>query len=358
MHLFVFLYLYLITLRRWYRVEDTADERFLVAMEDGSRLGLSRYRPRGRALDLEPVLLVHGLGANRVNFDLNEEFSLARDLAEQGMDCWLVDLRGCGASAAPEARWQWTFDDHAFVDIPAALDFIRSVTGHKRVHWVGHSMGGMLLYAYLLRGMPERIASGITLGSPTCFSPRTDSMRHLVRLETLVRLLPRFPNALLMQLVTPLVGTVDLAGSVRRQMNPGNVDWPVIKAALYNSASHISPGVLGQFLAWMRSGDFTTADGSYSYYQHLGHIETPLFVISGGGDALVPVCDSKAAYERISSSHKRYLELSAVGGFADDYGHIDMMFGRHARREVFPEVARWLRGFADQGQSATPGMRT
>lgn len=348
MHLLAILYLYVVALRRLYHVEDQADERFFVTTTDGARLALYRYRPQGRTLPLEPVLLVHGLGANRLNFDLNEEFSLARDLAAQGMDCWLVDLRGCGASSVPETRWLWNFDDHALVDIPAALDFIRSLTGYERVHWVGHSMGGMLLYAYLLRGSPQRIASGITMGSPVCFSPRTDSMRHAVHFQNLIRLLPRVPNAFFLQLVTPLLGVVDLGGTVRRQMNPRNVDWGVMRGALYNTASHISPGVLGQFLSWMRSGDFTSADGAYSYQANLEQIETPLFVISGRGDRLVPACDSRSGFERVSSTTKRYLELCAEDGFADDYGHIDLVFGRHARVEVFPEIAAWLHTFSDK----------
>src|SRR5438876_406455 len=67
----------------------------------GWRIALVRYRPTpGPEATLppapEPLLLVHGIAANRYNFDLTDESSLARFLAASGYDVWLVELRGRG----------------------------------------------------------------------------------------------------------------------------------------------------------------------------------------------------------------------------------------------------------------------
>lgn len=341
----VLLFLYIWLLRRIAGPVPEADERHDATTRDGIRLALFRYRPLIEApTKRDPVLLVHGLGANRLNFDVHHEVSLVRYLANQGFDCWLVDLRGCGESETPPGPWTWTFDDHALFDIPAAIDVIARVTGRSRIHWVGHSMGGMLLYTYLLRGDATRVASGVTLGAPVCFSAPASHLGRLLVFERIVKVLPVLPVAYLLRLTAPLLGYVHLP-AVHRQMNVRNVDWKLIRTAVYNAVSHLAPGVVLQFFDWIRSGDFRSADRRYSYRDNLPAIKTPLFVIAGRGDRLVPVCDARAAYDVVSSAKKSYLELGAEQGFQDDYGHIDLIFGKRAHDEVYPHIAAWLATF-------------
>jgi polyhydroxyalkanoate synthase len=338
--LFLALYWYVLYLQRTYAHVDRADERHTVTTQDGFRLAVFRYRPVGVPRREPPVFLVHGLGANRLNFDAGEECSLARYLAEHGFDCWLVDLRGCGESVAPGRRWGWSFDDHVEHDIPAAVAHVLSVTGHAKLNWVGHSMGGMLLYAYLLRHGQSKVHRGVTLGAPVQFSPRDDGFYRIVHWERFLRLLPQVPVGNVGRLVTPLLGVVNPA-FVKRQLNVSNVDWPVLRRAFYNTSSHLAPGVLLQFVQWIKHNDFHARDG-FSYSRNLSQITTPLLVIAGRGDRLVPKHDVREAFERVSSTEKQYLELCCEQGFVSDYGHIDLIFGRQARHEVFPKIVRWL----------------
>lgn len=340
MPLLLLMYFYLHFLRRTFAQVDRADERHAVTTTDGFSLALFRYRPAAPAKDAEPVLLVHGLGANRFNFDAAADCSLAGYLAAQGFDVWLVDLRGSGASTAGTWRWAWTFDDHVDHDIPPVLAYICQVTGRRRVHWIGHSMGGMILYAHLLRTGGERIASGVTLGSPVRFTQRPGGLHRLAALEPLVKLLPMVPAAAFGRLAAPLVGVVGPA-LLGHQMNVANVDWAVIRKAYYNVASHLAPGVVAQFFAWMRTGDFAAADG-FSYRDNLARITTPLFVVTGRGDRIAPPEDVREAFTAISSERKAYLELAGDAGFACDYGHLDLVFGRQAPAEVYPRISAWL----------------
>ena len=64
---------------------------------DGWNLALYRYRPRGTPRPL-PVLCGHGMAGTHLIYDLHPDYSLARYLAGQGFDTWLVDLRGRGDS--------------------------------------------------------------------------------------------------------------------------------------------------------------------------------------------------------------------------------------------------------------------
>ena len=59
----------------------------------------------------------------------------------------------------------WTVDDLVHYDVPAILDYVEGESGHDRVNWVGHSLGGMLIFPYLeLAPHPERIANFVGMG--------------------------------------------------------------------------------------------------------------------------------------------------------------------------------------------------
>ena len=100
------------------RVEDHA-----VRTEDGATITLHRHVAEG-----PPALVVHGISSNHNSWDLSEDRSLASYLAEQGIDAWLLDLRGHGAALTnPEGQRQWggwSMDDYGARDIPAAVAWV------------------------------------------------------------------------------------------------------------------------------------------------------------------------------------------------------------------------------------------
>ncbi|MGQ0506370.1 MAG: alpha/beta hydrolase, partial [Myxococcaceae bacterium] len=142
------------------------DEVYRVPTDDGCSIALGRYQPRGERRFEEPVILCHGLGANRFNMDFDERYSLARYLARRGYETWVMELRGRGLAGPP---CDSTFDDQAEHDVRAALRAVTS-TGHKQVTWVGHSKGGLLLYAHLARTPGAPVRAAVTLGSPFSFA--------------------------------------------------------------------------------------------------------------------------------------------------------------------------------------------
>jgi pimeloyl-ACP methyl ester carboxylesterase len=122
--------------------------------DDGWRLALHVYEPPpGATSRRHPVLLCHGLAANHIAFDVHADVSLARHLARRGYLAIAVDLRGHGHSEHPTTRrprrFGWSFDDYLERDVPAAIAFAKTRSGASAVHWIGHSMGGILGYAHL-----------------------------------------------------------------------------------------------------------------------------------------------------------------------------------------------------------------
>ena len=60
----------------------------------------------------------------------------------------------------------WNVDEMALYDVPAILDYVKKETGQDRVNWVGHSLGGMLLFSFLeISPDAGRIANFVGMGS-------------------------------------------------------------------------------------------------------------------------------------------------------------------------------------------------
>ena len=129
-----------------------------------------------------PVILCHGLGLNATFWTITDDH-LPLQLNARGYDVYVFDIRGSGENARPgrhdrinrrlrqtpfreRGERSWNVDDLMRYDVPAILDYVQRETGHDRVNWVGHSMGGMLMFAFLeLDSHPERIANFVGMGS-------------------------------------------------------------------------------------------------------------------------------------------------------------------------------------------------
>jgi len=331
--------------RRVYAFEPGYDQIHFVDTGDGWRLALHRYSPKAERVSTYPVMLCHGLGANRFNFDLGQEASLARFLQDEGYDVWVVELRGRGNSSRPRLfnmfRGQWTFDDYVRKDLPAVIAYVRRVTGSSKVHWVGHSMGGFVLYAYLQLEQAEGIASGVAIGSPGFFRP-VSGFSFLPRILKVLGALPRLHFEFLAAGVAPLMATGKLPFS-RLLLNTDNVERRVLARAVCYLISDIHAGELRQFGDWMLSGDFRSFDKAYSYQKNFDIIRTPLFFVAGSMDSMAGSDSVAHVYDRISSPVKRFRILGQMYGESREYGHGDLLIGKTCRQDLYPALVEWFR---------------
>lgn len=338
--------------RRRLHLRTEADAIHFVRAADGWRLALWRLRPRGEAKAV-PVILCHGLWANRFNMDFGPGLSLARHLAEAGFDVFVLELRGSGFSRDPgpggptgRATRDYGFDTHVTLDAPAALAEVRRLTGADRVFWVGHSMGGML--GYVLAGGPEgaALAGLVAVGSPVSFGDRGGLARRAARLLGPLAWLRTRP---IQALLAPLSGWVSPPGG-RLVVNPRNMDGPVIRRALFNLVGELSRGHAAQFGGWIRTGRFESRDGKVDYLARLSAATVPALLLAGAADALAPPPSVEAAYERLGSADKTFEVLGRETGCDVDYGHGDLLLGRAAPAEVYPRITGWLRTHLSAGK--------
>ena len=151
---------------------------------DGWRIAIHPYAPSGPVRRKHAVVLCHGLASNHLGFDVHPDVSLARHLARRGYLTLALDLRGGGDSERPSLggarHFGWSFDDYLFFDVPAALAYAKHVTGAAAVHWVGHSMGGILGYAHLARGGSADMRSLTVIGSSLDYSGSSSGFHSMV----------------------------------------------------------------------------------------------------------------------------------------------------------------------------------
>lgn len=321
--------------------------RLWATTRDGWKLALYRYVPISDTSRWGPVLLVHGLGANRHNLDAPvDEISLARYLNERGHDVWVVELRGSGRSRPPGwplvSKKPFDFDDYVLKDIPAVIRRVLDLSNRTSLHWVGHSMGGMLAYTSMIHFDQRLFRSVTTIGSPVFTTIKHPLVDQLYRIRGLLHVMPWLPlsrigllGALLPQLTLRTVGIF--------AANADHMELSHVRK-LARLAMHDLPApLLRQFAEWYGStGGFKRNDGLLDYWQHLDRVRAPLLIVAGPRDQLSPVKELKHIFESVGSSRKRLLVASRAEGFSGDYGHIDLILGRSARAEIYPHIARWI----------------
>ena len=342
--------------RRVYAFDPGYAQVHLVRTEDGAVIGLFRYPAGGSPRHETPVILCHGLGANRYNFDLGPEKSLARYLQDRGFDVWVLELRGRGYSLRMGRKTDryfspCVFDDYVRRDAPAALERVRRETGASRVHWVGHSMGGLVLYGLLQGPWAGGIARGVAVASPGDFQ-NLRRIPGLLRLWGLARFLPRMHQRFPAALIAPILPWLPVAFQ-RLFYNPANVADLLIRRAAAHLASDVSRGEMLQFYDGMKHQELRTCDGNHSYRKGLAGIHRPLLLMAGTRDPLCPPESIGNVYREVSSTEKELRVLGRSYGEREEYGHGDLLIGKHCEQEVFPHIVRWL---VQKDAPAGPGV--
>jgi polyhydroxyalkanoate synthase len=323
-------------------IELVPDEIVEAVTVDGWTLPLRHYAAEG-----PPVLLVHGLGTDHHNFDLAETVGLADGLRDAGFDVWVASLRGDPDTTPPDGRRRrgWTFDDHVVGDVPALIQTVRDATDGARLLWVGHSMGGMLLYACLGRH-GEDLLGGVAVGSAVDF----DTPGFLWSWNGAFGWMLAGNGRLPLGPLGGLVGSIAPRGPLTNLLaSRDGLDPDEIGALSRHALVDVSKPLLRQARAWIEAGELLDARGTPWV---IGG-DRPLLVLGGVSDRVVPEPDVAAACAHFSRC--TYERLSIEDGWSVDYGHVDPLVGAVAREEVWPRIAAFLWTVATPGASGATG---
>lgn len=366
--------------------------------EDGWKIALKRI---SGGSGKPPVILCHGLSYNDRFYSLSPSTSLPAYLAQNGYDVWIVSLRGSGSST----KWayklvqrgmegyeiykstqegegteqligaalggikllselaqdqltnvsgnpkyaNWVLDDYSFKDVPAVLKYVRNATGQRKVYWVGHSMGGIVMLCYLIKNSDPDIAGLVTVGSQLTMPPGKIVQTYIEQLQFL-RLMELQGDS------SKIAKAKEIAQATSDDMfyNPYNRD-PQIASMLHSIGSDTpSVGVLGQYLELVSSGELKTYNNTFNFSNYASKITVPYLIMGGGADELAPPQVQQFLYQHVSSKDKTLDILGTSNGYSINYGHNDSLVSMRAAQEVYPRILNWL----DQRTGVSSGSST
>ncbi len=345
---------------------------YYTSTDDGLTLSLRRYKPERLSQDKNPVILCHGFSYNLLFWDLDEKVSLPRYLAKRGYDVWSLSLRGSCPSSQPfnssfrrltrfnihpetlktlKTRLvtdikmkDWSVDDHIQFDVPAAIRFVCEKTNHQKVHWIGHSLGGMIMFAYLEQQAQhaETVKSFVAIAAPmTVFHPLNKPFKFLLDIEFAIKAgakvvgtsAPATWGAIFGNLNTPMD---------KLFYNNKNMEGGILRSLFYRAEEEMGTKQRLQLMHMVKTEQFASLDQSMDYTANLAKVTAPTFLLCGTVDNMATVGAVKYTYRQIQSEDKRFRMFGRVNSHKNDYGHNDLVIGEHAKKEVYPTILDWL----------------
>lgn len=320
---------------RFFPADPPPPQTLTTETADGLRLAIHRIPPpggRGPA-----VILCHGLSTNHRGFCFAER-SLAAWLSARGYDCYLPDLRGAGMSQSPGLCWD--LDDHVYLDVPAILSTVREVSGSEKVHWIGHSMGGLILFCHGIAHPDAPIASAVTVASSLDYRIGDSGYRGLLRIRPLLERLEGIPYGAMVHLLAPLLGWVPTPLEAF-QVSFRNIEPEFIRK-LHARCFHTVPiSLLRSLATTFEERGLCNRERTLFYLEEASRFSIPVRLIAGTADRQVSVEAVRHTAALLgSNAHTRVFGTDF--GHGDEYGHWDLLLGRRAETEVWPELVDWL----------------
>ncbi|CAK7349678.1 unnamed protein product [Dovyalis caffra] len=236
-------------------------------------------------------------------------------------------------------KYDWDFDHYLEDDLPAVIEFIRTQCGPKdgKLLAIGHSMGGILLYAMLSRccfnGMDSGFTSVVTLGSSLDYSSSKSSLKLLLPVTDPAKALnvPVIPLGALLSTAHTFASRPPYVLSwLNSQISaPGMMHPELLEKLVLNNFCTVPAKLLLQLATAFQEGGLRDRSGSFLYKDHLGKSNVPVLAIAGDQDL---ICPPEAVYETAKVIPKHLVTYRVFGEpCGPHYAHYDLVGGRSAK---------------------------
>jgi len=329
-----------------------------VTTEDGTVLKLTRFRGG----DKGPVLVVHGLGVSSQIFSIDTiRPNLVEYLVGRGFDVWLLDYRA--SVDLPYCHTQFTGDDVATKDYPAAVKAVLDLTGARSVQAVVHCFGASTFFMAMLAGL-KGVRSAVVSQIAT---------HARVPLMTQIKAVFHTGEVLEKLGVTELTADVDShTGFLGRMSDFLLRFYPVhdgprdssavshrisflygqlyqvenLNQATYDSLHEMfgaaSIASLKHLTTMIRHGHLVNALGEDVYvrepegYPLFDRLSIPMLIIHGAQNKCWEPESTAITHSLLCARNSPALYERRV---IPRYGHIDCIFGANAHQDVYPLIA-------------------
>ena len=330
------------------------DVHFFTTSDD-VELRLTRYNGGAKG----PVMLAPGFGTSTLAYAIDTvDTNLPEALFAAGYDVWLFDYRA--SPDLPSSRTQFTLDEVAKQDYPAAVAKVRSVSGAPTVQVMGHCVGSLtFLMAMLsgLQGVRSALCSALTLYP---VSPMTNRIRAGLDLGSLltkadVKTLTTDFDSQKMQDV--FIDNVLKLFPSREQCTSAvcrrilGIYGEVYKHAQLNDATHnathemfgvANVATFNHLSLIVRTGHVVDKDGGDTYMPHLDRLAIPITFLHAADNNLFLPEGSLKTLQALAKANDPNLYQRIL---FPNYAHMDCYTGRDAAQDVFPTIVAELDRF-------------
>ena len=265
-----------------------------VPTSDGTEVRLTRYRMGTKG----PVVLAPGYGNAARAFALDTvPKSFVQYLGEHDYDVWLLDYRA--SPDLPSSHTQFTVDDIALRDWPAAVDTIRRETGQDEIQALG--IKG-LNTDYDPRSLPDKAIEAVMKVLP---------FRHVYDDPVARRIYFIYGDVFDYE----NIDEDTMRSSVPSFFGNGNITF----------FEHIS--------LMIRAGEARNARGEDVYVSNLDAYKLPINFMTGEHNRMFVPQGLQRTYDTLRKGNGPEQYRHTV---VQDYAHLDLWLGTNAERDVFP----------------------
>jgi polyhydroxyalkanoate synthase len=300
---------------------------------------LYRYRSSKRRHPI-PVLLVFALINRPDIFDLRPGGSFVEFLLEEGFDVWLLDW------GVPDDEDGDTGLDYYVCDaLPWGMREVVRRTGVDEVSLVGWCIGGALCMMHAaLEGPSSPVRNLVLLTTPV--QTAASLYRRWVGIDAfdVDRVASAAPviEGRSIDFANKLMKPVTNFWTTNRRVMQQTFDGTPNREAFQPMAKWVADNppfpsrAFREWITWFYKED-RLVNGRLRLRERrvdLRRIEQNLLVVTAGADHIVPRTDTLPILDLVSSEDVTHLDRPG--------GHIGLMAGSKARKELWPDLAGWL----------------
>ncbi len=284
-----------------------------------NRADVQRGENRGPSLHHYPgegerVLIVGSPGISWRIFDVPGFGGLAPWLQNRGFDVWVLDWRDLPLTADLDAATDW---------VAAVMDQLGS---ERELMVVAHGLGGVNV---IRAGRRDEVVRYVFLAVPGDLQYPLDPVMDFARQDW------NAPHRL-----SEARNYKARPAAERRLLDALLFSYgtdPVSPAWLERQLTPVGPALLNDLAEALRR-----ARWDERFEQGLASLTAPVTVLVGQTDAVAPPWQTYETYRKAGSQTRFYRFFSRALGDDREYGHVSLVVGKDAVRDVFPFVEEGL----------------
>jgi polyhydroxyalkanoate synthase subunit PhaC len=291
-----------------------------------------------------PVLIVYAFINRHYILDLLPEVSVTRNLLNQGLDIFATDW---GTPSAYDKSLTIGYFVNKYLD--KSVNFIRKITKSDKVSLFGYCWGGdlALMYAAI---HPEKVKNLIAVATPGDFDLDDSLLSVWTRAIKEKYLLNAFGNlpGIVLNAAFILRNPIEYSHKYFHFFEQPRSLEEVAEFFAIETWLYDSPPIIGEIyrefteycykqnLLIKNKMKIEDVDASNDAIINLKNINMPFLNIVAKRDDLVASRSSKALNNALTESHdKDLIEFNS--------GHVGLMIGKNAHKELWPKVGDWLK---------------